>query len=115
VSRGLVYRIDGKGCADMQVIRLVGLDVHAAQTAGAMLDRASGEIVARTIRGRSEREVLTWLESFERPWRAVYEAGPTGYGLARAAAERGLEVAVCAPGHIQRHPSERVGLQRKRA
>jgi transposase len=98
-----------------QAIRLVGLDVHAAHTAGAMLDPASGEVIAKTIRGRPEREVLTWLQTLERPWRAVYEAGPTGYGLARAAADRGLDVVVCAPGHIQRHPSERVKTDRRDA
>src|SRR5829696_2494315 len=98
-----------------QAIRLVGLDVHAAQTAGAMLNPTSGEVLAKTIRGRPEREVLAWLQSLEGPWRGVYEAGPTGYGLARAAADRGLDVAVCAPGHIQRHPAERVKTDRRDA
>ena len=32
--------------------------------------------------------------------RAVYEAGPTGFGLARAARERGIDVRVAAPGSI---------------
>jgi transposase len=98
-----------------QAIRLVGLDVHAAQTAGAMLNPTSGEVLAKTIRGRPEREVLAWLQSLEGAWRGVYEAGPTGYGLARAAADRGLDVAVCAPGHIQRHPAERVKTDRRDA
>jgi len=99
----------------MNATRLVGLDVHAAQTAGAMLDQGTGEVVARTIRGAPEREVLAWLESLPGPWRAVYEAGPTGYGLARAARERGLDVVVCAPGHVHRHPSERVKTDKRDA
>jgi transposase len=51
---------------------------------------------------------MAWLETLERPWRAVYEAGPTGYGLARQAAERDLEVAVCAPGLIPRRPNDHI-------
>lgn len=53
-------------------------------------------------------ELLEWLDGVERPFRAVYESGPSGYGLARRAREGGLEVAVCAPGHIARRPSDRV-------
>ena len=40
--------------------------------------------------------------------RAVYEAGPTGFGLARAARERGIEMMVCSPGAIPRQPGDRV-------
>jgi transposase len=60
-----------------------------------------------TISGRPEG-VLAWLERLEGPYRAVYEAGPTGYGLARRAQALGLEVAVCAPGHVRRRPTERI-------
>ena len=88
--------------------RFVGLDVHARESACAVIDLASGEVVQRRVRGRPER-VLEFLErEVPRPWRAVYEAGPTGYGLARAAADRGLDVVVCAPGHVPRQPGDRV-------
>lgn len=40
--------------------------------------------------------------------RAVYEAGPTGFGLARAARAAGVEMMVCAPGAIPRQPGDRV-------
>ena len=40
--------------------------------------------------------------------RAVYEAGPTGFGLARAARAAGIEVMVCSPGAIPRQPGDRV-------
>ena len=46
---------------------------------------------------------------------AVYEAGPTGYGLAREAARQGIEVRVCAPGSIPRKPGERVKTDRRDA
>src|ERR1700722_14539384 len=40
--------------------------------------------------------------------RAVYEAGPTGFELARAVREAGVEVMVCAPGAIPRQPGDRI-------
>jgi transposase len=95
-------------------MRWVGLDVHARETAMAVLDQATGEIQTRKLRGRP-RELLRSLEGLERPWRAVYEAGPTGYVLARAAAESGLDVRVCAPGHIRRHPTDRIKTDRRDA
>jgi transposase len=73
----------------------------------AVIDTATGELSERRIAGGST-EVVGFLEELPRPWRGVYEAGPTGYVLARAAAERGLQVAVCAPGHVARRPHERV-------
>ena len=42
------------------------------------------------------------------PVRAVYEAGPTGFGLARQARAEGLEVMVCSPGAIPRQPGDRI-------
>ena len=48
----------------------------------------------------------------ERPARMVYEAGPTGYGLARRALAEGIELAVCAPGKTER-PSDQ-GQDRSR-
>src|SRR5256714_14192815 len=45
----------------------------------------------------------------------VYEAGPTGYGLARRARAEGIEVAVCAPGKTDRPRSDRVKTDRRDA
>jgi transposase len=47
--------------------------------------------------------------------RAVYGAGPTGFELARAATERGLDVRVIAPGSIPRAPGDRVKTDRRDA
>ena len=38
----------------------------------------------------------------------MYEAGPTGFGLVRAARAAGIEMMVCAPGAIPRQPGDRV-------
>ena len=76
----------------------VGLDVHASRTAVAVLDTATGQVTKRTVLGRPH-EVMEVLEALPGRVRAVYEAGPTGYGLARRS-RRGLEISVCAPGEI---------------
>jgi transposase len=88
-------------------MRWVGLDVHARETCAAVFDQASGEVAAARIAGRSS-EVVAWLQTLEGPWRAVYEAGPTGYVLARRARRAGLEVDLCAPGSIPRRPTDRI-------
>ena len=95
-------------------MRWVGLDVHARETASAVFDGATGEVESRRFSGRPH-ELLEWLVGVERPFRAVYEAGPTGYGLARRARELGLDVRVCAPGHIARKPGDRVKTDKRDA
>jgi len=94
---------------------LVGLDVHRAQTVAAVLDPVTGELSVERLRGVPQRVVLAFLEELGRPVRAVYEAGPSGFGLARAAEERGVEVRVIAPGSIPRAPGDRVKTDRRDA
>lgn len=76
-------------------MRWVGLDVHATQTACAVLDSETGELRTRRMVGRPH-EMLDWLCALEAPVRAVYEAGPTGYRLARRARAAGIDMQVCA-------------------
>lgn len=99
----------------MQVtIAKVGLDVHAGQTLAAVLDPASGELSVRRLKG-SPLGVLDLLAALGPQTCAVYEAGPSGFALARAAAERGLDVRVVAPGLIPRKSSDRVKTDRRDA
>ena len=95
-------------------IRWVGLDVHAGQTAGAVFDSATGEVRSRVLAGRPH-EVVPWLLELPRPVRAVYEAGPTGYGLARRARAAGIDMQVCAPGMIAKAPGDRVKTDKRDA
>ncbi len=92
----------------MQATAFAGLDVHAVQTHAGVLDARTGELHRRRLRGEPVRAVIPFLEQLGPGVRAVYEAGPTGFALARAAAERGLDVRVCAPGLIPRKPSDRL-------
>jgi hypothetical protein len=80
---------------------IVGLDVHGTATQAAALEIATGELAFRRISGPPSG-VVGYLQRLPGSVLATYEAGPMGYGLARAAAERGLDVRVCAPGSILR-------------
>ncbi len=94
---------------------LVGFDVHQAQTVAAVLDPGTGELRVERLRGEPAKVVPVFLEELERPVTAVYEAGPTGFALARVAEQRGLDVRVVAPGSIPRAPGDRVKTDRRDA
>ena len=95
-------------------IRWVGLDVHARESTFAVFDQATGEVSTKRVVGRPH-ELLPWLRGVERPARMVYEAGPTGYGLARRARAEAIEVGVCAPGKTERPPADRVKTDKRDA
>ena len=95
-------------------IRWVGLDVRARESTFAVFDQASGEVITRRVVGRPH-ELLPWLRAVERPARMVYEAGPTGYGLARRGLAEGIELGVCAPGRTERPPADRVKTDKRDA
>ena len=98
----------------MQGTTLVGLDVHAAQTHAAVLDVGSGELRVTKLCVAPEG-VVPFLEGLGSGVRAVYEAGPTGFGLARTARERGIALEVVAPGSIPRGSGDRVKTDRRDA
>ena len=98
----------------MESMRWVEVDVHAKESVAVVLDQATGEITAQRIAGRPN-EVVEWLSTLEPPFRAVHEAGPTGYGLVRRARERGLDVVVCAPGHILKNATDHIKVDKRDA
>jgi transposase len=93
---------------------LVGLDVHAAKIVAAVLDARSGELTWFTV-GGDAIEAAGLCAGLPRPVRVAYEAGPTGYGLARELARRGVECVVAAPSKIPRASGERVKTDRRDA
>jgi transposase len=97
-----------------QSMSLVGLDVHASQTHAAVLDMSSGELSGVKLR-IAPGQVVEFLATLPGPVRAVYEAGPTGFGLARAAKARGIDVRVVAAGKVPRAPGDRVKTDRRDA
>jgi transposase len=93
---------------------LMGLDVHAAKVVAAILDAETGELRFQRLGGES-RPVVELCESLPGPVRASYEAGPTGYGLARALEAAGVGCVVAAPGKIPRGATEKVKTDRRDA
>lgn len=93
---------------------LVGLDVHASQTHAAVFDVATGEVRGVKLR-TAPVGVVEFLATLRGPVRAVYEAGPTGFGLARAAIDRGIDVQVVAAGKVPRASGDRVKTDKRDA
>jgi len=93
---------------------LVGLDVHATKIVAAVLDAETGELQYFTLRG-DVTEAAGLCAGLPRPVRATYEAGPTGYGLARELARRGVQCVVAAPSKIPRASGDRVKTDRRDA
>jgi hypothetical protein len=91
----------------------VGLDVHARSTHAAAIDLMTGEL-KRARFGPGNEAVVDWLAQLPQP-RAVYEAGPTGFALFRAATARGIAIDVVAPSKTARPAGERVKTDRKDA
>jgi transposase len=85
----------------------VGLDVHALSVVAHAVDEETGEI-ARARLCPDHGEILGWLHQLRAPVRVTYEAGPTGFGLARAITEAGMECLVAAPSKLQRPAGDRI-------
>ena len=94
----------------------VGLDVHARSVVGHGVDRDTGEVFNKYF-GKEHRvgEVIGWVAGLPGPVTACYEAGPTGYGLARAFADAGIECLVAAPSKLLRASGDRVKTDRRDA
>jgi transposase len=85
----------------------VGLDVHARSVVGCAVDELTGEIHRRRLTP-DPNEILGWVRSLPAPARVAYEAGPTGFGLARFLCAQGVECLVAAPSKLQRPSGDRV-------
>ena len=60
----------------------VGLDVHARSVKGCAIDRETGEILRQSL-AANDAGIADWVSGLPGPILVVYEAGPTGFGLAR--------------------------------
>lgn len=92
----------------------VGLDVHARSVVAGVLDASSGELRSQRAPTVLE-ETVAWLLQLPAPVRVAYEAGPTGYGLARACAGVGMVCTVAAPSKIPRSAADKVKTDRRDA
>jgi transposase len=97
-------------CGEVPVERertYVGLDVHARSVVGCGLDGDTGELVRARLCPQHEA-VWDWLRQLPGPVAVTYEAGPTGFGLARFLRGRGVRCEVAAPSKLQRPSGDRV-------
>lgn len=92
----------------------VGLDVHARSVVGAALDGVTGEVLQRRLTP-DPAEALAWVRSLPGPVRVTYEAGPTGFRLARVLAVAGVECVVAAPSKLQRPSGDRIKTDQRDA
>jgi transposase len=90
------------------------LDVHARSAEASAIEVATGELRRARFDGRIE-PMVAWLCGLPQPVHACYEAGPTGYGLARAAQTAGIELDVIAPGKTPRASADRIKTDRRDA
>ena len=97
-----------------QVRSWAGLDVHAAKVIAATVDAESGELRFARLSGQTS-EVAAFCRALPGPVRVAYEAGPTGFGLARELGALGVGCVVAAPGKIPRASQDRVKTDRRDA
>jgi transposase len=97
-----------------QVCSWAGLDVHARSVLAVTVDALSGEMRTRRLAGATA-EVVEFCAGLPGPTRAAYEAGPTGYGLARALHAAAIGCVVAAPGRIERPAQDRVKTDQRDA
>jgi transposase len=99
-----------------EMVRFLGLDVHAETIAVAVAEPDGSVRSLGTIanRGESIRKLVKKLGPVEQ-LRACYEAGPTGYVLYWQLAELGVKCEVIAPTLVPMKAGDRVKTDRRDA
>ena len=97
-----------------QIRTYAALDVHMSKVAAVTVDSETGELRHKRLPGDTRR-VANYVAKQPGPVLATYEAGPTGYGLARALADRDVTCLVAAPGKIPRSAQDRIKTDRRDA
>jgi transposase len=92
----------------------VGLDVHARSVVACMIDDQAGEICTLRLSPKTPR-IVDWVQGLPGPVAVTYEAGPTGFGLARALDAAGIRCVVVAPSKLERPPGDKVKTDRRDA
>ncbi|WP_396277456.1 IS110 family transposase [Glutamicibacter creatinolyticus] len=88
----------------------IGMDVHARSVKICAITPETGE-VQRASLAMDHHGVRDWIVAHGgeiSTLRAVYEAGPTGYGLARTLTAAGIQCVVAAPSRLIRPSGDRV-------
>jgi transposase len=91
-----------------------GLDVHASSVLAVSVDGETGEMTTQRLSGRTG-DVVAFCVALPGPTRVAYEAGPTGFTLARALIAAGVGCVIAAPGKIERPAQDRIKTDRRDA
>jgi transposase len=83
------------------------LDVHARSVVACGLDGETGELFEHRLTP-DHHEILEWIGGLPGPVAVTYEAGPTGFVLARFLLAAGIVCRVAAPSKLQRPAGDRV-------
>jgi len=94
-----------------------GLDVHKDTVSVAVMERFAAEPELEVVKPNRLVSLSRLLAEFAKRGEVLagYEAGPTGYGLARSLRQAGVECCVLAPGKLPRAALERVKTDRRDA
>lgn len=98
-----------------EIKKFIGLDTHKDTTAVAVAEAGRDEPHFLGTVGSDLGQLLKALKKQGRPEEmvVVYEAGPTGYVLARQLCERGYMCEVVAPNKIPRRQGDRLKTDRR--
>ena len=91
-----------------------GLDVHARSVLAVTLDARVGRAAHGRLPGEAAK-VVEFLAKLPGATRVAYEAGPTGYGLARELHAVGIGCVVAAPGKIERPAQDKIKTDQRDA
>jgi transposase len=78
------------------------------------MGRVTGEMRLRRLPGATSA-IVAFCAGLAGLTRVAYEAGPTGFALARALTAAGVECVIAAPGKIERPSSDRVKTDQRDA
>ncbi|MEY9260352.1 transposase [Brevibacterium epidermidis] len=92
----------------------IGLDVHAKTVTAAALNAETGEIDQATMPADNPA-IVSWIKAHGDDTAVTYEAGLTGYGLARCLADDGITCTVAAPAKLLRAPGDQVKTDQRDA
>ena len=81
--------------------------MHARSVVAAAIDGETGEVFRARLTP-DYGQVVRWVQGLPGPAAVVYEADPTGFGLARALGAQGIRCEVAAPSKLQRPSGDRV-------
>jgi transposase len=86
----------------------IGIDAHSRKNSVCAIVAETGEVFEATF-SEDPGEIVAWIEErgFPRPLRCCYESGPTGFGLARALGEAGVDCVVAATSKLPRRSDRR--------